>query len=217
MSLFNVLVAILFFTPILSLAAFEIPSSAIHKNFNLNGKNISIITGWSTNPENGEDVLATQLSYRSNFEAKSVRWMQMARVQKSDDSDFIFQGFQEDRNKNKTRNGYYLDQNYDVCRDDIKKCSYFYRDHFTNPEQSVEIKNLSQIADYPFGWTQFKRITLESCAYEIKTKKYVACIQWGAEWPEMGDRLLFDPKLITKPSFDFLDALNRFKKFYGLK
>jgi hypothetical protein len=217
MGVFKVLTAILFFSPIVGLAAFEVPPSAVQKIFNLDGKKISIITGWSTNPDNGEDVLATQLSYQSNFEAKSIRWMQIARVQKNDDSDFIFQGFQEDRNKARTRNGYYLDQNYDICREDIKKCSYFYRDHFTNPLQSVEVKNLAQIADYPFGWTQFKRISLESCAYDLKSKKYIACILWGAEWPEMGDRFIFEPKLTTKPSFDFIDALNRFKIFYGLK
>ncbi|MGZ3691764.1 MAG: hypothetical protein ACXVAX_09680, partial [Pseudobdellovibrio sp.] len=124
----------------------------IQKAFGTADKAFSIITGWTQSPETGEDVLATQLTYKAQFNKKQVRWMQIARVQNNDDSDYDFKGFQEDRNLNRTADGYYMDQNYDICKEDRSKCSYFYRDHFENPDESVEENNIDQMADFPFGW-----------------------------------------------------------------
>lgn len=215
---FQLLILIINLVAVSAFAGFKTPPNSVLKNFSTGPHtSVSIIVGWTSNSETGEDVLGAQLSYRGLFKEKSIRWIQTARVQNNDDSEFVFRGFQEDRNKNRSRNGYFLDQNYDTCAGDIKKCSYFYRDHFTNPDESRETDNLSQIADFPFGWTLFKRIRLESCAYNLNTLKYEACVLWGAEWPLIGDRQIFNPVLRKKPSADFVQALQIFKKFYNLK
>jgi hypothetical protein len=182
-----------------------------------NNSSLNVSVKWTTDPNSQEDVLRSILSYHGNFKEKTYRWVQIARVQLEDDSDYIFQGFQEDRNSVRTKDGFYLDQNYDICRINIDKCSFIYRDHFENPNESAEIDNLSQMADFPFGWRYFKRITLESCLYNTKTKKIMDCVHWGAEWSIQGEQKIFEPKYHATPSPAFIDALNRFKMFYNLK
>ncbi len=203
--------------PTVARAEFPVLMKPVIKSFTTGKKTFSIQTDWLISPETGEDILATQLAYKASFKARTVRWIQVARVQINDESDFIFTGFQEDRNLNRTNRGFFLDQNYDTCKFTPLKCSYFYRDHFTNPNESVEVENLSQIADFPFGWSLFKRISLESCAYNLQSKKYEGCILWGAEWPPEGNRFIYEPKFKLAPSADFVEALNRFKQYYNLK
>ncbi|HVC09131.1 MAG TPA: hypothetical protein VNH15_04240 [Elusimicrobiota bacterium] len=182
---------------------------------------------WSSDPEDGEDVLAGHLAFTPGAAApvcRSIRIIQVANMQVSPGKPYQWPAFsgETDRNLTRTPAGYYVDHEAANCSKG-KPCSPYYRDSWSLPDESHDGQNLpgqvvsSSIADYPFGWGQFDQISLETCARCVDNGQFLGCASWGAFWPLIGNRPPpFASAAANAPSASFLSALRLFDSFYGM-
>ena len=181
-------------------------------------------------PETGEDVLRGRMSFAPGAAApacKSLRIVQAARVEVKLGRDLDWANGQENRNLIRTRQddargiaaGYFVDHDAIKCKAGAP-CSPYFRDSWPNPDESQDGSSgpsgakTASLVDYPFGWTYFERISLESCARCADTGEFLGCVVWGGTWPATGDRSLRETSAAESPSPTFLDALGRFEAFY---
>lgn len=187
---------------------------------------------WTVDPfPPSNDVLRSLVEFipntKKNNLCPSIRFIQIARVEKTDGVDYQWDSFEKNRNSLRTVKaagvtpGYFVDHLSDKCEKG-KSCSPYFRDHWANADESQDgykkssgdLKKASLI-DYPFGWTEFERISAESCAFCEHEKKYYGCVKWSALWPLMGSRVISVPTFAGQPSKTFAQALNNFSKFYS--
>ncbi|HVA65968.1 MAG TPA: hypothetical protein VNK24_03470 [Elusimicrobiota bacterium] len=182
---------------------------------------------WSSDPEDGEDVLAAHLAFTPDAAApvcRSIRIIQVANMQVSPGKPYQWLALsgETDRNLTRTPAGYYVDHEAANCSKG-KPCSPYYRDSWALPDESHDGQNLpghvvsSSIADYPFGWGNFDRISLETCARCVDNGQFLGCATWGAFWPLIGNRPPpFTSAAANVPSASFMAALRLFDSFYGM-
>ncbi|MHB2026470.1 MAG: hypothetical protein ACYCPQ_07510 [Elusimicrobiota bacterium] len=180
---------------------------------------------WDFDPTTTEDVLAGHLAFYPNPArapiCESIRIIQAAQVEISPANQFQWEGAETDRNLTRTKDGFFIDHEAANCSEGAP-CSPYYRDSWSLPDESQDGYNLpdktakSSIADYPFGWTMFNQIMLETCARCVDSGQFLGCVEWGAHWPRIGNRPPpFTPVASDNPPIYFLNALRRFNAFYG--
>ncbi len=178
---------------------------------------------WLIDPLTGEDVLRGRVSFTPSAECpacREIRMVQIARVEKKAGLDIDWGNGQESRNLMRTPDGYFVDHDALKCAPG-KTCSPYFRDSWPNPDESADGGSApppgspASLVDYPFGWTYFERISLETCARCVDTGKFLGCATWGGTWPETGDRTLRESAASAAPSPTFIDALRRFETFYS--
>jgi len=182
---------------------------------------------WSSDPEDGEDVLAGHLAFTPSAAApmcRSIRIIQVANMEVSPGKSYQWPALsgETDRNLTRTPQGYYVDHEAAKCLKG-KPCSPYYRDSWLLPDESHDGQNIpghvvsASIADYPFGWGNFDQISLETCARCVDNGQFLGCATWGAFWPLIGNRPPpFTPAAAAAPSASFMGALRLFASFYGM-
>lgn len=177
---------------------------------------------WTQN-EYQEDILFGDIKFKPNSSTKicrNISFIQIAKVIDNKNKDLVWDKIsgQSNRNLIKTKNNWFLDHDATKC-DKNKSCSKFFIDHWANDcSYGSKLSNddimTAQIKDYPFGWTQFSDIELESCAVCKDSNEIFSCVKWGASWPLMGDRKIKNIEVSQAPSLDFIEAINLFDSFY---
>ena len=184
---------------------------------------LSTSISWSVDPESQEDVLRGFIQFTptgSTPECGSIRFIQSARVEITPGVDLNWGSGEANRNLMRTANGFFVDHDAFKCSKG-SACSPYFRDSWPNPDESKDGSNTaekissSSLIDYPLGWSEFQRITLESCALCVESAQFLGCVRWGGDWPGMGGRTLISPTVSGNPSTTFLDALARFNLFYS--
>jgi hypothetical protein len=116
--------------------------------------------------------------------------------------------------------GYFIDHDAGRC---VKGtlCSFYFRDSWPIADESQDGSYIrghrpvvSSLTDYPFGWTIIESISLETCAVCADTTQIIACMKWGATWPETGVRQIHQIEGPAEPSATFIEALTNFERFY---
>ncbi len=182
---------------------------------------------WAIDPEDGESVLAAHLAFTPNAAApicRSVRIIQVANMttRSGRPCEWPSLSGESDRNLTRTLAGFYVDHEAAKCAKG-KPCSPYYRDSWPLPDESHDGAHLpgktvsASMADYPFGWDQFRQISLEACARCVDNGQFLGCADWGAFWPLVGNRPPpFTPTASNAPSRSFRAALRLFDSFYGM-
>jgi hypothetical protein len=189
---------------------------------------VSCTSHWTTDSDTGDDVLRGYVQYTPTSrteKCKSIRFIQIARVEVSPGNDLQWQSGESDRNLMRTPKnipgivpGFYVDHIAFACTRG-KSCSPYFRDSWPNANESQDGSNeLGKVAkaslvDYPSGWDSFQTMTLESCAQCVDTGSFLGCAHWGADWPS-GGRTLFPITYSSAPSATFEKALEIFHAFY---
>lgn len=185
---------------------------------------------WLTDPETGEDVLRGRMSFAPGAACpacRHLRIVQVARVEVKLGRDLDWGGGEANRNLIRTRQddargivaGYFVDHDAFKCAPGAP-CSPYFRDSWPNPDESQDGASApsggtaASLVDYPFGWSSFERISLESCARCADTGEFLGCVEWGGSWPAVGNRALRVPRASEAPSATFLSALSLFDSFY---
>ncbi len=199
--------------------------------FHLSRGLVTAAVNWTSDPFTGEDVLHGRIVFAPNASAPAcgpVRMVQVARVEAAPGRDLDWGTGESNRNLMRTAAepargilpGYFVDHDAFKCRPGAP-CSPYYRDSWANPdessdgESSASGRRAASLADYPFGWQGFERITLEACARCSATGEFLGCVDWGGDWPPTGPRTLLTPSASEIPSPTFLEALARFQAFYA--
>lgn len=189
--------------------------------------------GWTVDRETGADVLRGSIAYRPDSTSdgascQSIRFVQVARVERNGDSDYDWNNGEVNRNLIRTsanlsqgvRRGYFVDHDAFECSPG-EHCSPYFRDYWPNPVESQDgsldgrSSTQASLVDYPFGWENFESIALESCARCADDGRFLACAEWGGRWPELGDRVILPIRVHDQPSPTFVEALRRFNVFYA--
>lgn len=188
---------------------------------------------WTYSPETGTDILLAKISFdpSTTRQCQSLRLVQAARVSRGDGTPFVWVGGLSARNAMSTAKSTFIDHDPATCRKG-EPCSPFYRDHWANPQTSQEGQNLkgvsvtSSLEDAPFGWTEYEKIELETCAvcvnqsriesYKINPLRIMGCFHWSGEFLQVGERNVPKFKASPWPTGEFLESLARFKAYYNL-
>ncbi|HTX74625.1 MAG TPA: hypothetical protein VMD29_00375 [Terracidiphilus sp.] len=189
--------------------------------------------GWTVDMATGEDVLRGSIAYRPDSRSaggscRSIRFVQVARVERSGDVDYDWKDGEANRNLMRTsadpsrgvKEGYFVDHDAFKCSRG-GQCSPYFRDYWPSPDESqdgfLDGRSFAKasLVDYPFGWENFESITLESCARCADDGRFLACVEWGGRWPGRGDRIVLPVRVDDRPSPTFVDALRRFNAFYS--
>ena len=186
--------------------------------------NFSASVSWTVDPESKEDVLRGFIQYTptsSTPYCSSIRFIQVARVEVSPGKDLQWGSGEANRNLMRTPDGYFVDHDAFKCKKG-SPCSPYFRDSWANSNESQDGSNLwvsspASLIDYPRGWSEFQRISLEACAQCETTGSFYGCVSWGGNWPGVGKRTLIGPTLSMGPSITFLNALIHFYRFYSSK
>jgi hypothetical protein len=186
---------------------------------------------WAVNEE-GLDVLRGYIEYQPDADQRdscpNIRFIQVAKVERSGGFDYNWQGQEEHRNLLRTssemgagiKRGYFVDHRAFACTPGIN-CSPYFRDHWANARESEDGFQLgwrsapASLVDYPFGWDILEQISLESCARCVESGEFLGCVDWGARWPTEGPRSIAPIRVRVIPSKTFLAALRRFEEFYS--
>jgi hypothetical protein len=185
---------------------------------------------WLSDPTTGDDVLRGRMTFEPGKSCpicRNLRIVQVARVEVKLGADLDWASGQQNRNLIRTRPdaargvvaGYFIDHDAIKCSPGAA-CSPYFRDSWPNPDESQDGSKSPQgdapasLVDYPFGWQNFERISLESCVRCADTGEFLGCVNWGASWPSVGDRALRVPNASEAPSPTFLEALRLFDSFY---
>jgi|GEM_PF-631007 len=201
--------------------------------FPLANGTMTVEESWTSDPTTGEDVLHGFVSFAPGPKApacRALRFVQAARVETAPGKDLDWAQGQQDRNLTRTSAdaasgaaaGWFVDHDATRCRAGAA-CSPYYRDSWANPDESADGASAppdaraASLADYPFGWDFFERISLEACARCVDTGVFLGCARWGAEWPSTGARSLSAPSAAEAPSPTFAAALRLFDAFYPAK
>lgn len=182
----------------------------------------------------GEDVLRGYVEFQpieKTGNCRSIRLVQIAKVETQEGKDFFWDpsGGESARNILTTTAsdagvlpGFFIDHQAHKCTRS-KGCSPYFRDHWSNESESSDgwvcgsnIKSAS-LVDYPFGWTQFESIKLETCARCDDDGRFLKCLQWGARWPENGERSIDKALQLSAPSPTFIQAFKKFLEYYSEK
>lgn len=189
--------------------------------------------GWTVDTETGADVLRGWVAYRPDSRSQKascqrVRFVQVARVERSDEVDYDWKDGEANRNLIRTsadssqgvEGGFFVDHDAFECSPG-DHCSPYFRDYWPNPEESQDgvldgrFSTQASLVDYPFGWENFERIELESCARCADDGRFLGCAKWGGSWPGRGDRAVLPVRINDRPSPTFFEALRRFDDFYS--
>lgn len=180
-----------------------------------NGR-IVVTEGWMVDAETGQDVLRGSVAYKPGVHAEgaachSIRFVQVARVERAKDSDYDWRDGETNRNLMRTsanlaegvKKGYFVDHDAFKCTPG-EQCSPYFRDYWPNAEESqdgfLRGRSITQasLVDYPYGWENFESIALESCA-RCDDGQFLACVEWGGRWPGSGDRSLSPIRIQINP------------------
>ncbi|MDE2292402.1 MAG: hypothetical protein KGL53_09990 [Elusimicrobia bacterium] len=183
-----------------------------------------VLVKWTSDPMTGEDVLHGRPAFMPDPArcpaCRSIRLVQVARVEVKPGQDYDWTSGEANRNKMRF-GGFFVDHDANKCAQGAP-CSPYYRDSWPLPDESQDGSNtggkpvFASLSDYPYGWTQFQRITLETCARCVDTGRFLGCVRWGGEWPETGDRSFVPLTASDAPSAEFLGALRAFQSFYAM-
>lgn len=185
---------------------------------------ISATVLWDRN-ELGDDVLAGDIKFKPDNAIKNcsnISFIQIAKVtnNKGQDLEWSKLSGQSQRNEMKTKNKWFVDHDATKCNKN-NQCSKFFIDHWHNNctygSKSNDSNFIAQMKDYPFGWTEFSQIELETCAVCKDSNEVYTCIKWGASWPLIGEKKISNISIDPKPSSDFLEAVSNFDAFYNVK
>jgi hypothetical protein len=186
---------------------------------------------WAVDDETVSDVLRGHIEYRPDARQRascsSIRFIQVAKTTRNGGADYDWQGQEQRRNLLRTssqtgagiQGGYFVDHDASACAV-TASCSPYFRDHWPNADESGDGFQLqwgsapASLVDYPFGWEILEQISLESCACCVDTGEFLGCAQWGARWPEQGQRDITPIRVRETPSRTFRAALRRFDEFY---
>jgi hypothetical protein len=166
---------------------------------------------WTTN-DLGDDVLGGKIAFTAK-QCSKYELIQAARVLDNQGQDLVWKMGEQKRNEIKSQNGYFIDHLSFKCQKG-KPCSPLYRDHWPSGGQAGSKTHAAKLEDYPFGWSEFSKITLETCAWCSETKTVLGCITWGGEFPLIGSKTITPVHHSSTPSKDFVEALDKFHKFY---
>lgn len=181
---------------------------------------------WTVDPFTAEDVLEGQLSFlpAPNLpRCQKIGWIQAARVSLESGEPLQWTMGETPRNILATQPpeepGFYIDHLAAHCRAG-QACSPYFSDHWPQEGRSAfgraskRESKAATLVDFPFGWTQFRKIELEACAVCADTRQIYACLHWGGEWPAMGQQQLSEISFTEEPSSTYRRALERFEKYY---
>ena len=183
---------------------------------------------WDFDPDLGTDVLrgAIQFSPKANLACNKIGFIQIARVLKENGESYHWLLGEAARNEIATKNsskgkgGFYIDHRADDCKTQ-KDCSPYFTDYWPNEGgssfgSSNDKENIpAKLLDFPFGWTEYRSIELQACAVCDDNGKIYGCLQWGGEWPAIGDRQITSPQFSEKASASFVEALRNFRSYYS--
>jgi len=187
---------------------------------------------WIVDRSTEADAVRGRIEYRPDGNphgaCSSIRFIQVARVQCNGGADYTWEMGEADRNLQRTRAsagtgvsaGYFVDHLASACQRG-HGCSPYFRDSWANADESQDgfqagdRRAAASLVDYPYGWDEIERISLESCARCVDSGEFLGCADWGASWPPEGARTIATTRVHTLPSATFLAALDRFDRFYG--
>jgi hypothetical protein len=187
---------------------------------------------WVSDSDTSYDALRGRIEYLPapvpGRSCNSIRFVQIARVQRNGGSDYEWTLAESARNLLKTPAagesgiiaGYYVDHRAAACTFE-RPCSPYYRDSWANPRESRDgfqrghSTAVASLVDYPYGWDTVEQISLESCARCVDSGAFLGCADWGARWPRQGARDISPIQVHQRPSETFLAALDRFEAFYS--
>jgi hypothetical protein len=214
--------------------ASAIKSDAFIKTFKLDEGVFSVQVKWDYDSYNSNsDVLAGQIEWTPDKKAKrcdKLSMIQIAKVTQTNDADYKWTMGQSNRNLFMTKSnstnlqvvpGYFIDIDAHNCLVNTT-CSPYYIDSYgqgTNSRDGyIQGKQRASvlISDYPYGWTEFEKIQLETCAVCRDDSSVRACITWGGKWPIDQEREILSSVASEIPTATFSEALKIFKKFYKL-
>lgn len=205
-------------------------SSEVSRSKKMPHGRLDIKVEWATNESNSNsDVLHGHIEWTPNPNAplcRNLSMIQIAKVSMADGRDFEWQHSQRDRNKFRIQNvqsgvrpGFFVDISSDKCKKN-QSCSPYYIDSFgeeTNSEDGY-VNSLGAhkvtLHDYPFGWTEFESIELETCVVCRDDGRISGCGMWGAKWNATENRKIFSTEFNTKASPTFIEAMRSFFEFY---
>ena len=177
----------------------------------------TIALGWVTN-DMGEEAFSSHLEFDpkyNKFTCPKSGFIQVAKVLDNNKSDFVWDktSGQELRNQLKTKDGWFVDFNGPNCKKTEAGCSPFYVDHWSSEGQFGDSTQESKMADYPFGWTKFSRIELESCLVCVDDLQVYGCINYGATWDLTKNKEIIHPQWGFASSH-FMEALKLFRNYF---
>lgn len=181
---------------------------------------------WTVDPETLNDVLHGALSFipsPANAACPKIGFVQVAKVSTEDGSPYRWPLGESPRNEQATEAGFFVDHRAATCAKKQKGCSPDFADHWPNDGGSAFGKvtetntETAKLEDYPFGWTEFRRIELEACAVCDKSGEVYGCLRWGGEWPATGSRRVLKIRARATPSESFQKALEKFRRYYGIE
>jgi hypothetical protein len=192
---------------------------------------LSATVSWAVDDETSLDVLRGRIEYRPDADSggscPNIRFIQIAKAERSGGLDYEWQGLEKHRNVLRTSSqmgdgikpGYFVDHRASACVPG-ELCSPYFRDYWANARESRDGLQLggrfapASLVDYPFGWDILEQISFESCARCVESGEFLGCADWGARWPAQGRRSIASIQVRETPSRTFLAALRRFEEFY---
>ena len=169
---------------------------------------------WQVN-DLGLDALGGKIHFQSKA-CEKYDFIQAAQVLDNNDNPYKWKMGESNRNKVTTSGGWFIDHLAGKCNKG-QPCSPIYTAYWpTEGAQGTKMRP-SALEDYPFGWTEFKRIYLETCAVCENNKNILGCVVWGGEFPIVGSKNVLEPTANENSSENFNQALNKFNKFYKNK
>jgi hypothetical protein len=176
----------------------------------------TISTGWTVNDLNLDAIQGELKYFPKKRTCDKIGFIQIARMTDNHNQNLKFSlgSGLSPRNEMLTLNNFFIDHNPVNCRK-RRKCSPYFVDHWPEGGNFYQ-KNSSyaKMSDYPFGWEEFSKIELESCAVCVSNQKPLGCIKWGGEFSLAGVKKIQKPTWNKKESEDFRKALNMFSSFY---
>ena len=156
--------------------------------------------------------------------------IQIARVRLESGADLDWTMDQKNRNLTRTsglsgsEEGFYVDIDASLCNRG-KTCSPYYVDSYQKISGAFDGRSSRSsgpsrshpvfIKDTPFGWTEFEKIELETCAVCRDSGQVHGCLKWGGSWPATSAKEILKSSASEHESVTFDQALEVFQTFYS--
>lgn len=167
---------------------------------------------WTVN-DLGLDVLQGKIGFQTQ-QCSKYELIQSAQVQDNQQQVLVWSSGEKPRNLMHSKHNYFIDHQASKCHKG-QSCSPIYRTFWPQEGQMGTKNQPAQMADYPYGWSEFSQIKLETCAQCQTDGKILGCIKWGGKFPTVGNKEIFQPQVSREPSEDFQEALTKFNNYYG--